>query len=144
MDVCAAAFERGAAIVAHETGTRIEPDANADGIGAAFADFQHSKRRSDHAGEKWKPGALASAQKRMEDAKRRAELIREDWGQRECPTAELLLRAGRKIGRRRDVVPMSYQTAAALLGKRPAAQKKREVDIFREQRRHHHPDPAAR
>jgi hypothetical protein len=44
-------------------------------------------------------------------------------------------RAGRKIGRRRDVVPMSYQTAAALLGKRPAAQKKRETDVFREQRR---------
>jgi hypothetical protein len=135
MAVCAAASGRSAAIVAHETETRIEPGAGADALHAALAAFLDSKRRSNSMGERWKPGAAASAQKRMEDAKRRAELIREDWGKREIPTRVLLERAGRKIGRRRDLVPMSYQTAAALLGKRPAAQKKHETDVFREQRR---------
>jgi hypothetical protein len=135
MDVCAAASGRRAAILEHETGTLIPFNAGADALSDALNAFLDSKRRSEHAGEKWKPGAAASAQKRMEDAKRRAELIREDWCQRGVPTAELLLRAGRKIGRRRDVVPMSYQTAALLLGKRPAAQRKAETDVFRERRR---------
>lgn len=135
MAVCAAASERQSSIVAHENRLTLFWDADAIALSEALALFLDSKRRHDRKGGGGHPGAAVSAAKRAADAQRRAELIREDWGKREIKTAELLMRAGRKIGRRRDLVPMSYQTAKALLGARPAAQKKREVDIYREQRR---------
>jgi hypothetical protein len=149
MAVCAAAAGRGATIVAHETETRIEPGAGAEALSAAVAAFRDCRRRSNIVGERWKPGAAASVAKRQADIVARVALFAEDWAKREIPTPVLLLRGGKKRKGGRDIVPMSYQTAAKILGKRPAAQKKREVDIYREQKRQeareriatHLPDP---
>jgi hypothetical protein len=135
MDVVAAASARRAAIVTHESGRRIEPNAGADVLRDALAEFQSSKRRSERSGQGGKPGGEASAAKRLADVTARVALIADAWKGRVVPTTELLLRAGRKPKGRRDVVPMAYQTAAKLLGKRPAAQKKADTDVFREQRR---------
>ena len=135
MAVCADASARHSSIVDHESETVISWAADAIALSAALAAFLDSRRRHDRKGGGGKPGSAASAAKRVADAQRRAELIREDWGKRELRTAELLIRAGRTAKGRQDVTPMSYVTAKALLGARPAAQKKAEVDAYREQKR---------
>ncbi|GAC1508465.1 MAG: hypothetical protein NVS1B6_15860 [Steroidobacteraceae bacterium] len=136
MDVCAAALARGAAIVAHEDKVTILPNSKPEQMRDALAFFIHSKRRFERKkGEAGKAGAAASATKRAADAKRRVELIREDWGKRDVPMAELLKRAGRKIKGRRDVVPMSHITAARELGRRRDAQREHDFRLEQEARR---------
>jgi hypothetical protein len=135
MRVASQAKARGATIQAHDTGRKIGPTAGADELSAAVEEFQKAKR-SDLTGDGRRAGALVSAKVRGDNARARADLIWEDWFKREVPTGELLRRAGGKRKGKRDVVPMAYQTAVKLIGfTRPAAQKKLDVDVLREQRR---------
>jgi len=134
MKCMAAAAERGAAIIALDTGTTVPPTADAKQMAEAFSEFLAGRRRAQ-TGEGRKVGALISAAARLADTKRRVALIEEDWKGRAFSTEELLLRAGRTPKGRRQVVPMAYNTAVLHLGKRRVAQGLHDAILKRDAKR---------
>lgn len=119
-----AAQARNAAVVALDTERRIEPTAGARELREALSEFLAARRR-DQTGNARKAAASVTAEKRKADSEARCALIRDDWGNPETATADLLLRAGTKRGRR--MVPMAYRTAALYLGKRPLVLARQEA-----------------
>lgn len=132
----AAAAQRKATVVVLETGRRIEPTAGPVELHAAVEEFRRAKRR-EFQGDARKAAAAARVAKLRAEIEARVDLIREDWNRpsTEIGTRELLLRAGRKRKRERHITPMSYQTAAAILGPRPIRQKSRAAGIKRAEKR---------
>lgn len=114
--VLAAAAARNATVVFHDSGLRVPPDAGAAVISEAIQALETAKRSAS--GKTGRPGYETSSEKRVDDAKRRVELIREDWAKRDHITADLLARAGHR-GK-----ALSFNTAVKYLGRRALAQKK--------------------
>lgn len=117
-----AAAARGAIVVALDTGRRISPTASAAELAEALSEFLTSRRRHQTTGGRL-AGVEASRAVRMDDAKRRAALIEDDWHKAEIATDVLLARAGRVPKGKRDLVPMAWATAVRLLGRRPTQRK---------------------
>lgn len=124
MTALAGVVDRGATVVALDTGRRIEPTAGPAQLGEALSEFLAARRR-DQTGNARQAAALVQAERRKADSEARVALIREDWGNPVFSTAELLARAGKKRGR--VAVPMSYRTAILYLGKRPVVLAQKEA-----------------
>jgi len=116
MTALAAAAHRGAAVSVQETGRVIPPAASAGELAEAMSEFLAARRRHQATGARL-AGVEASKAARMADAKRRADLIEDDWHRAEMATDVLLERAGKV--RRGRLVPMAWRTAVNLLGRRP-------------------------
>lgn len=134
MRCMAAAAQRGAAVIALDTGTILQPTAGAQERADAFSEFLAGRRRAQ-TGEGRKVGALISAAARLADTKTRVALIADDWKRREFSTEALLLRAGRTPKGRRQIVPMAYNTAVLHLGKRRVAQGQHDAIVKRDEKR---------
>lgn len=109
--VLAAASARKATVVFLDSGLSIPPDAGAALISQALQAFETAKRSA--AGKlSGRMGYEVSSEKRIEDAKRRAETIRPDWGRSDRLTSDLLAQAD-----------LSFNTAVKYLGRRSLVQK---------------------
>lgn len=112
-----AASDRGATLVALDTGTEIPPDASPTALIAAAEEFA-TRRKSDQT----KPGrdtggGLVAGARREAVAKEKAERIKGRWHLKHPPTKELLAEVG-----------LSYNTACKHIGMtRPEAQRKYEL-----------------
>lgn len=128
----AAAQERGASLMALDTGVILTPEATAGEWQAVVEDFL-AKKKSAEVGGGPRIGAAASVKVRTEDTARRIALIKDDWPKPWPPTPELLQRAARerKIGRKTVLIPMAYSTAAKVLGPRPKAQAAFQASLAR-------------
>lgn len=108
----ATASQRGAIMVALDTGRRIKPDASPTDVAEANQEFLARRRSKASAGP---AGYIVSAERRAGDSRAGAMRIKERWEQptKNYPTDLLLTEAG-----------ICRNTANLYLGKRPDAQRK--------------------
>lgn len=112
--VLTALMERGATLIALDTGLVVPPNAGPRELGEAVKAFTASKITVTGLGPL--AGAKISARKRRESSDEAVKRIAERWPlpSREHPTSELL-----------DEVGLSLNTVVSRLGRRPLAQKRR-------------------